>query len=214
MRIDIWSDMVCPWCYLGHRRFELALDELRAEGKDDFDVRWHAFELDPTAPAEPGDLRAVIEKKYGPGAFDGMTGRLTALGEAEGLDYRFDLARRVNTFDAHRLTAWAASDGPQAQDAMLRRLFRAYFTEGATLSDHEVLAALAAEVGRDGESALAMLAGDDFADDVRADEAMAQDLGVGGVPAFVLDRQFLVSGAQDTETFVRLLRKAAENSGS
>lgn len=214
MRIDIWSDMVCPWCYLGHRRFELALDELRAEGKDDFDVRWHAFELDPTAPAEPGDLRAVIEKKYGPGAFDGMTGRLTALGEAEGLDYRFDLARRVNTFDAHRLTAWAATDGPQAQDTMLRRLFRAYFTEGATLSDHEVLAALAADVGRDGESALAMLAGDDFADDVRADEAMAQDLGVGGVPAFVLDRQFLVSGAQDTETFVRLLRKAAENSGS
>lgn len=214
MRIDIWSDMVCPWCYLGHRRFELALDELRAEGLDDFDVRWHAFELDPTAPAEPGDLRTVIEKKYGPGAFDGMTGRLTALGDAEGLEYRFDLAQRVNTFDAHRLTAWAATDGPQAQDTMLRRLFRAYFTEGATLSDHEVLAGLAAEVGMDGEAALAVLAGDDFAEDVRADEAMAQDLGVGGVPAFVLDRQFLVSGAQDTETFVRLLRKAAENSAN
>jgi predicted DsbA family dithiol-disulfide isomerase len=212
VRIDIWSDMVCPWCYLGHRRFELALDELRAEGKDDFDVRWHAYELDPTAPAEPGDLRAVIEKKYGPGAFDGMTGRLGALGEAEGLDYRFDLAQRVNTFDAHRLTAWAATDGPHAQDTMLRRLFRAYFTEGATLSDHAVLAALAADVGMDEEAALTMLAGDEFADDVRADEAMAQDLGVGGVPAFVLDRQFLVSGAQDTETFVRLLRKAAENS--
>ena len=214
MRIDIWSDMVCPWCYLGHRRFELALDELRAEGLDDFDVRWHAFELDPTAPAEPGDLRTVIEKKYGPGAFDGMTGRLTALGDAEGLEYRFDLAQRVNTFDAHRLTAWAATDGPQAQDTMLRRLFRAYFTEGATLSDHEVLAGLAAEVGMDGKAALAVLAGDDFAEDVRADEAMAQDLGVGGVPAFVLDRQFLVSGAQDTETFVRLLRKAAENSAN
>ena len=95
---------------------------------------------------------------------------------------------------------------------MLRRLFRAYFTEGATLSDHAVLAALAADVGMDEEAALTMLAGDEFADDVRADEAMAQDLGVGGVPAFVLDRQFLVSGAQDTETFVRLLRKAAENS--
>ena len=175
MRIDIWSDMVCPWCYLGHRRFELALDELRAEGNGNFDVRWHAFELDPTAPAEPGDLRRVIEKKYGPGAFDGMTGRLTALGEAEGLDYRFDLAQRVNTFDAHRLTAWAAADGPQAQDTMLRRLFRAYFTEGATLSDHAVLAALAADVGMDADAALVMLAGDDFAEDVRADEAMAQD---------------------------------------
>lgn len=214
MRIDIWSDMVCPWCYLGHRRFELALDELRAEGVDDLDVRWHAFELDPTAPAEPGDLRAVIEMKYGPGAFDGMTGRLTALGEAEGLDYRFDLAQRVNTFDAHRLTAWAATFGAATQDDVLRRLFRAYFTEGATLSDHEVLARLADEVGLDAPTARAVLAGDDFADDVRADEAMAQDLGVGGVPAFVLDRQFLVSGAQDTETFVRLLRKAAENSDS
>ena len=212
MRIDIWSDMVCPWCYLGHRRFELALDQLRAEGTDDFDVRWHAFELDPTAPAEPGDLRAVIEKKYGPGAFDGMTGRLVALGTEEGLDYRFDLAQRVNTFDAHRLTAWAATGGPEAQDAMLRRLFRAYFTEGATLSDHDVLAGLAAEVGLDADAARAALAGDEFADEVRADEAMAQELGVGGVPAFVLDRQFLVSGAQDTETFVRLLRKAAESS--
>jgi len=214
VRIDIWSDMVCPWCYLGHRRFELALDQLRQEGVDGFDVRWHAYELDPGAPAEPGDLRAVIEKKYGPGAFDGMTGRLTALGAEEGLDYRFDLARRVNTFDAHRLTAWAATGGPEAQDAVLRRVFRAYFTEGAVISDHEVLAALAADVGLDGDAARAVLAGDDHAEEVRADEAMAQDLGVGGVPAFVLDRQFLVSGAQDTETFVRLLRKASERSGS
>ncbi|MFM7063752.1 MAG: DsbA family oxidoreductase [Actinomycetes bacterium] len=214
MRIDIWSDMVCPWCYLGHRRFELALDRLRQDGVEGFDVRWRAYELDPGAPAEPGDLRAVIEKKYGPGAFDGMTSRLTALGAADGLDYRFDLAQRVNTFDAHRLTAWAAAAGPEAQDAVLRRLFRAYFSEGQVISDHQVLTRVAAEAGLDGAAAGAVLAGDDWADEVRADEAMAQDLGVGGVPAFVLDRQFLVSGAQDTETFVRLLRKVAERASS
>jgi len=213
MRIDIWSDMVCPWCYLGHRRFELALEELAADGIDDFDVCWHAFELDPDAPAEPGDLRAVIERKYGPGAFDGMTGRLTALGAADGLEYRFDLAQRVNTFDAHRLTAFAATHGPEAQDRMLRRLFRSYFTEGGELSNHEELVGLAEDVDLDAEAVRAVLTGDEFADEVRADEAMARDLGVTGVPAFVIDRQFLVSGAQDTETFVRLLRKAAENAG-
>lgn len=210
MRIDIWSDMVCPWCYLGHRRFELALDELEADGVRDVDVRWHAFELDPDAPAEPGDLRDVIDRKYGPGAFDGMTGRLTALGAADGLEYRFDLAQRVNTFDAHRLTALAATHGADVQDRMLRRLFRAYFAEGAVLSDHEELVGLAEDVDLDADTVRAALAGDDFADDVRADEEMARELGVTGVPAFVINRQFLVSGAQDTETFVRLLRKAAE----
>lgn len=214
MRIDIWSDMVCPWCYLGHRRFELALEELADDGVDAVDVRWHAFELDPDAPAEPGDLRAVIERKYGPGAFDGMTGRLTALGAADGLEYRFDLAQRVNTFDAHRLTALAATHGADRQDRMLRRLFRAYFTEGADLSDREELIGLAEDVDLDADTVRAALAGDDFADEVRADEEMARELGVTGVPAFVIDRQFLVSGAQDTETFVRLLRKAAENSAN
>lgn len=213
MRIDVWSDMVCPWCYLGHRRLELALAQLRDEGVVDVEVHWHAFELDPGAPAEPGDLRAVIEKKYGPGAYDAMTGRLEALGRADGLAYRFDLARRVNTFDAHRLTAWAATCGAEAQDALLRRLFRAYFEEGAVLSDHATLSALAAEVGLDGGTAADVLATGDFAAEVRAEVAAARDLGVGGVPAFVVDRQFLVSGAQDTETFVRLLRRVAERRG-
>ena len=209
MRIDVWSDMVCPWCYLGHRRLALALEELAAEGLDDIDVHWHAFELDPRAPSEPGDLRAVLEKKYGPGAFETMTGRLGALGAEAGIDYRFDLAQRVNTFDAHRVAAFAATAGGDVQDRVVDRLFRAYFSEGADLSDHGVLSALAAETGLDGHEVAGMLAGDDLVEQVRADEAMAHDLGVGGVPAFVIERQFLVSGAQDTETFVRLLRRAA-----
>ena len=209
MRIDIWSDMVCPWCYLGHRRFELALEELADDGVDTVDVRWHAFELDPDAPAEPGDLRAVIERKYGPGAFDGMTGRLTALGAADGLEYRFDLAQRVNTFDAHRLTALAATHGADRQDRMLRRLFRAYFTEGADVSDHGVLAGLAelAELDRDG--AAAVLDGDAHAEEVLADGARARAADITGVPAFVLDERALIPGAQDTATMVRFLSRQA-----
>ena len=152
----------------------------------------------------------MIEQKYGPGAFDSMTGRLTALGAADDLEYRFDRAQRVNTFDAHRLTALAATHGPAMQDRMLRRLFRAYFTEGADLSDHEELIGLAEDVELDADEVRAALAGDAFSDEVRADEEMARELGVTGVPAFVIDRQFLVSGAQDTDTFVRLLRKAGE----
>ena len=105
MRIDIWSDVICPWCYLGKRRFERALASLA--WRDEVEVRWHAFQLDPGATAEPGNLRAAIERKYGPGAFEGMVRRLTDLGEAEGIRYRFDLAKRVSTFDAHRLLAWA-----------------------------------------------------------------------------------------------------------
>lgn len=211
MRIDIWSDMVCPWCYLGHRRLTAALDELAADGIDDVEVHWHAFELDPHAPAEPGDLRDVLERKYGPGAFETMTDRLGALGAEAGIDYRFDLAQRVNTFDAHRVAALAAAGGPDAQDRVVQRLFRAYFTEGADLSDHEVLVGLAEECGLDPATVAAVLAGDDLSTEVRTDEATARELGVGGVPAFVVDRQFLVSGAQDTETFVRLLRKVHES---
>lgn len=214
MRIDVWSDIVCPWCYLGHRRLTLALAELAADGIDDVEVHWHAFELDPAAPPEPGDLRRVIEQKYGPGAFETMAGRLGELGAEVGIEYRFDLAQRVNTFDAHRVVALAALDGPTTQDRVVDRLFRAYFSEGADVADRAALGALAAEAGLDATSVSAMLAGDSLEDVVRADEATAGDLGVGGVPAFVVDRQFLVSGAQDTATFVRLLRRVHAAGGT
>jgi len=106
MRIDIWSDVVCPWCYLGSRRFAAALDQV---GRDGVEIHWRAFQLDPAAPREPGDLRAALDRKYGPGSFDSMTPRLVALGEHEGIDYRCDLALRVNTADAHRLISWSAA---------------------------------------------------------------------------------------------------------
>ena len=228
MHIDIWSDVVCPWCYLGARRLAAALERFaggtelerfaggtaleRFAGGADVTVRWHAFELDPLAPAGATDLRPALERRYGTGAFDAMTARLVALGPADGIDYRFDLARRVNTFDAHRLVAWAA-DEPAGQGGIVERLFRAHFTEGADLSDHDVLAALAADAGLDPVVAAEVLAAGGFADDVRADEARARELDITGVPAFVVDDRVVIPGAQDVGTMVRVLDRVAARAG-
>ncbi|MFP3905613.1 MAG: DsbA family oxidoreductase [Acidimicrobiales bacterium] len=209
MRIDIWSDLICPWCFLGKRRFDQAVERLG--GLDGVEVRWRAFQLDPTATTEPGDLKRSIEAKYGSGAFDQMTRRLGALGEADGIDYRFDLAKRVNTIDAHRLVAWSsATDGHAAQAALVERLFRAYFQEGANVADHATLAGAAAEVGLDGDAAAAMLAGGDHLATVESDLAEAREHGIAGVPAFVLDERFVIPGAQDTDTFVNLIGRVLD----
>lgn len=207
MRIDVWSDVVCPWCYLGHRRLAAALAEL---GDPPVEVHWHAFQLDPRAPAQPQELRPALERKYGPGAFDAMSARLTSLGAEAGIDYRFDLAQRVNTQDAHRLVAWAGGTGAREQGLLVERLFRAYFTEGADVSDRGTLAALAAEVGLDREGAVEVLGSDGCAGSVLADQEAARELGITGVPAFVVDERFLIPGAQDVATFVRLLGRALE----
>jgi predicted DsbA family dithiol-disulfide isomerase len=209
VRIDIWSDVICPWCYLGSHRLSAALDQL---GADDVEVRWHAFELDPRAPAEPGDLRTALDRKYGPGSFDTMTPRLVALGAPEGIDYRFDRALRVNTFDAHRLLAWAAGQ-PGGQGPLAERLFRAYFTDGADVSDHATLCRLVTESHGDAETAAVVLAGDAFADEVRADEAVARERSITGVPAFVVDDRVLIPGAQDVDTMVNILRRSASRAG-
>lgn len=208
MRIDVWSDVVCPWCYLGARRLDRALDELG--WRDEVDVHWRAFQLDPSASPEPGDLRLALERKYGPGAFDSMTRRLTALGVDEGIDYRFDRALRVNTHDAHRLLAWAGGLGAVVQGALSERLFRAYFTEGANVADHETLVRLAGEVGLEGDDAAEVLATGAFAGEVRADLDMARDRDIHGVPNFVIEDRLSIPGAQEVETMVMLLQRARE----
>ncbi len=152
-----------------------------------------------------------MERKYGPGSFDGMTARLTALGRPEGIDYRFDLARRVNTFDAHRLIAWAATQ-PVGQGPLVERLFRAYFTEGADVSDASALQGLAADAGLDGGLAAGVLAGGSLAEEVRSDQAAARDRDLTGVPAFVVDDRLLIPGAQDVDTILRVLVRARERS--
>jgi predicted DsbA family dithiol-disulfide isomerase len=207
MEIEIWSDIACPWCYVGKRRFEAAL--ARFEYADETNVTWRSFELDPEAPDQrPGEGAAHLAEKYGMTLEDARASQagLAATAAAAGIEMRFDLQRMGRTFDAHRLVHLAAEQGDQ--DAMKERLMRAYFTEGALMSDHETLVALAAEAGLDPEQARAMLASDRFADEVRADERDAQRLGISAVPTFVADRAIGVSGAQPAEQLLAFLREA------
>jgi len=207
MRVEIWSDVVCPWCYVGKRRFEQALAAF--PHRDQVEVVWRSFELDPSAPAERIEGQAQhLSAKYGVSLeraqemLDGMT----ATAAVEGLDFRFDLMRGGSTFDAHRVIHLAAERG--VQDAVKERLLRATFTEGAPISEHETLVRLAVEAGLDAAEVREVLQGSRFADEVRADERDAQRLGISGVPFFVVDRTYGVSGAQPADVLREVLDKA------
>jgi len=206
MDLDVYSDVVCPWCYLGHRRLATAIARMGSDGEG-IRLRWRAFQLDPRATAQPGDLRAALERKYGPGSFEAMGERLGALGADAGIDYRFDIALRVGTFDAHRLIQWAqATDRPRV-DALTERLFRAYFTEGANVADHPTLIGLADDVGLDAATAGELLVSRSFADEVMTDRAEAIESGITGVPAVAYNGATLIPGAQDTDTMETILRR-------
>lgn len=207
MRVEIWSDVVCPWCYVGKRRFEAALRDFPAAGE--VEVRWRSFELDPAAPRQrEGTLDDHVARKYGltPEQAHAAQARLVGLGAEVGIEFRFDIAHPGNTFDAHRLLHLAANHG--LQDATKERLFVAYFSEGAPIGDHETLVRLTGEVGLDPNEVRVVLAGDAYADAVRADERAAAELGVSGVPFFVIDRELAVSGAQSSEVFRDVLDEA------
>ena len=207
MRVEIWSDIVCPWCYIGKRRFETALSEFAHA--DDVEVVWRAFELDPSAPRRrEGTLTDHVARKYGMSAEQARASqeRLIDLAGAEGVTFRFDIAQPGNTFDAHRLVHCASEHG--LQDAMKERLLAAYLTEGAPIGDPEMLVALAAEVGLDPDEARAVVSGDRYTDEVRGEERDAVSLGITGVPFFVIDRKYGVSGAQDSSVLVDVLETA------
>ena len=208
MRVEIWSDVVCPWCYVGARRFSAALDRFDGE----VEVAYRAFELDPTVPAGGMDLADYLARKFGgPAALDGVRGRLARVGAEVGIDFRWDGKRRVNTFDAHRLAVWAEDvGGPGVRSALEHRLFRAYFIDNHDVSDHAVLSALAAEVALDPATAAGALASGSGADRVRAEEARATELGIGAVPTFVIEGRWAIPGAQDVDTFIQVLQRAAE----
>lgn len=209
MTIDIWSDVICPWCFLGKRRLEAAMAEL--DWRDEIEIHWHAYQLDPRATAEPKDLATSIDAKYGPGSFVGMTKRLTALGEPIGIDYRFDRALRVGTLDAHRLLAWAwDTAGAAKQGELKERLMLAYFTEGGNVADHGTLERLVDEVGLDAHAARTMLASDDYREEVRDDQRAAEEHQVTGVPAFIVAGRVHIPGAQEVETFVTVLNRCRE----
>ena len=212
MLVEVWSDIVCPWCYIGKRRFERALE--RFERRDEVEIVWRSFELDPRAPRTLGiGLTEMLASKYRVSSAQAaaMNARVTEEARKEGLDYRLEVARPGNTFDAHRLTHLAATVGLRA--ALVERFMHAYFAEGAEIGDADTLVRLAAETGVDAGAARAALAGDDYAADVRADEARAQALGVNGVPFFAFDERFGVSGAQPVDVLLGALREARESEG-
>jgi predicted DsbA family dithiol-disulfide isomerase len=207
MHVEIWSDVVCPWCYIGKRRFEAAL--ARFAHRDEVDVTWRSFELDPGAPAvRTGDPAQRLAEKYGMSREQALQAnqRVTAQAAGEGLEYHLDATRSGNTFDAHRLLHLAAEHGMQG--ALKERLMRAYFTEGAAIGLPETLESLAQEVGIPPEDARRALASDAFAEAVRADEALAREFGIRGVPFFVLDRRYGVSGAQPADALLQGLEQA------
>ena len=207
MKVEIWSDVVCPWCYIGKRRFEQALAGFAH--RDEVEVVWRAFELDPSAPAErSGGYAENLAANYGSSLEHAsqMIDTMTQAAAQDGLDFRFDTARPGNTFDAHRLLHLAAERG--VQDAVKERLLRATFTEGEPIGDAETLVRLVSEAGLDADEARAVLASDRYAAEVRGDEQQARAYGITGVPFFVVDGRYGVSGAQPAEALGQVLAQA------
>jgi predicted DsbA family dithiol-disulfide isomerase len=207
VHVEIWSDIACPWCYVGKRRFEAALESY--EHRDEVQVTWRSFELDPYAPAErEHDSATHLAEKYATTReeAEAMHARMAETAAADGLEFRFDRTRGGNTFDAHRVLHLGAAHG--RQDEMKERIMRAYLTEGQLISDHDTLARLAAEVGLPADEVADTLASDRFAADVREDERTAQQLGINAVPFFVVDRAVGASGAHPPAALVELLRQA------
>jgi predicted DsbA family dithiol-disulfide isomerase len=206
VHVEIWSDIACPWCFVGKRRFEAALAQF--EHGDQVSVTWRSFELDPAAPHErTGERAAHLAEKYGVGVEQAreMEAQMAQTAAGDGLAFDFGVARSGNTFDAHRLVHLAEAHG--RQDAMKERLFSAYLEQGELVSDHTTLARLAVEVGLPGDEVEELLAGDRFAAEVRDDERTAASLGINAVPFFVIDRAIGASGAHPPEALLRMLQQ-------
>lgn len=213
LSVDIVSDVMCPWCIIGWLKFERVIAHFA--GRLAFRVQWHPFELNPDMPPEGEDAALHVMRKYGVSAQQSRanTGRLAEI--AAGLGFAFNRGpdfRMRNSFDAHRLLAWAgALEEPEqaeatgVQTALKLALFRAHFTDNRDVSDHGVLADVAGSVGLDRARAATLLAGDDYGEMVRVEEAMWIDRNITGVPAFILDGRMLVPGAQEPEAFIRII---------
>jgi predicted DsbA family dithiol-disulfide isomerase len=213
MEVEIWSDVVCPWCYLGKRRFEQALAGF--EHRDKVQVTYRSFQLDPAAPA--GITRPTVEmlaQKYSMNAAQAEQAQrqMEERAAADGLTFRMSGLRSGNTRDAHRLLQLAKASGQQEQ--LMERLQRAYFTEQDSIFDHVSLTRLAAEAGLDRDDVTQVLDSDQYADHVDTDQAMARSLGATGVPLFVIDRRYGISGAQPPQTITSVLERAWAEAGT
>lgn len=204
MELEIWSDIACPWCYVGKKRMEQALAEF--PHADEVNVTWRSFELDPGAPASRDESHVeLIAKKYGRTVeqVEQMDAQLTAVAAADGIEMKLSGIRSGNTFDGHRLIHLAAEHGLQVE--MKERLMHAYFTENALVSDHDTLLKLGTEVGLPEAEIREVLLTERFAEEVRADERDAQNAGISAVPCFVIDRKYGASGAQDPTVLLQFL---------
>lgn len=212
IKVDIWSDIACPWCYIGKRKFEAGA----AAAGIPVEVEYHSFELSPETPVEfDGHHREFLSAKMGasPEQADGMLARVTGIAASVGLDYDYDALQTTNTVLGHQLIHYAKARGRQLE--MKERLLKAYFVEGRHVGRVEELADLAAELGFDRDDVVRSLTSDEYLADVRADVAQAGELGIRGVPFFVIDGKYGVSGAQDASTFAQALEQvAAERAGA
>jgi predicted DsbA family dithiol-disulfide isomerase len=205
LSIDIVSDVVCPWCYIGKRRLEEAL-----RGRPAARIRWHPFQLNPDIPPGGVDRRSYLEAKFGgPQRAGEAYARVEAAGREVGLAFDFArIERQPNTLDAHRLIGWGQATDAGRADALVERLFRAYFTEGADIGAPEVLARLAAEAGYDGEAARTHLASDGGRAAVAEADRRTKALGIGGVPFFIFNQRLAVSGAQPATVLIDAMEQA------
>jgi len=208
MQIDVVSDTVCPWCFIGKRRLGRAL-ELRPE--TEFDVRWRPFRLDPTVPREGLDRADYMRRKFGDGPqVQAMAEAIKGEGSREGIDFDFArIERRPDTLDSHRLIRWAAVAG--LQDAIVERLFAAYFQEGRDIGDPSVLEFLAADVGMDSIQVAELLGGDTDLAAVEREAKLAAEMGITGVPTFIFANKFVLSGAREPEVLLRVIDKVIES---
>jgi predicted DsbA family dithiol-disulfide isomerase len=203
MRIDVFSDVVCPWCFVGKRRLEQALAAAKI---DDAEIHWHAFQLNPDLPPEGMDRRQYLEAKFGPGALERMHARLDEAGKSAGIDFQFDkIERSPNTLDAHRLLWLAGSQGRQGQ--LKEALLRAYFLEGRDVGDRTVLADIAMQAGIEAD-VQTWLASEAGVREVREDLRQAAQLQISGVPFFIFERRLGLAGAQPAEVFLQALDAA------
>ncbi|UVI27394.1 DsbA family oxidoreductase [Paenibacillus spongiae] len=207
MKVEIWADFACPFCYIGKRRFEQALSRLPF--RDHVQVVYRSFELDPHAPKQvPYDVYDMLSKKFGMSRQQAITGNenLKSQAAAVGLEFHFEGLVLTNTFDAHRLRHYAKQHGKDLVISEL--LYRAYFNENKNVSDYDTLADLATEAGLNREDTLTMLFGTQFSELVRKEEADSRILGITGVPFYYIDRKFALSGAQSEEMFLSALQEA------
>jgi len=208
VQIEVWADVVCPWCYIGKRRLQSALEQRGLN--DEVEISHRAFQLDPAASTTTEPTIDHLAAKYGVSRDEAlaMMSDVTEVAAAEGLDYHLDLCMTGNTRDAHRLVLWAQEQDPATAQRLLEAMYSAYFEQGRGVFTTDELIAFATEVGLDADAAREMLSGTAYLDQVVQDQVLARTFGANGVPFFVIDRAYGVSGAQPVEAFLSAIDQA------